>query len=219
MARFDYQIDSNNRWTARYARNRPDNISPSLPPSQSAWFSRIESCEFEFYSLLGELDFGKQARLHGKQHEPNGWVLGFPLCAGCNCLGVLQLRRNLSQGGGNWSLEEVLAHVRGRHSLKFGGIYKHILAHRSGQNLNAFSYATLSDFINNIPSSTSFDFGLEELFLTQFTTGYFIQDDVRLTQRLMLNLGMRWDYYSVFQERDNRIFNRGIHSVWAASAP
>src|SRR6187455_2009114 len=44
--------------------------------------------------------------------------------------------------------------------------------------------------------------------MTAWQLGGFIQDDIKIPQRLIINVGMRYDYYAVPRERDGRIFNR-----------
>jgi hypothetical protein len=43
--------------------------------------------------------------------------------------------------------------------------------------------------------------------LVNFMEGYYVQDDVKLTRRLSLNLGLRWDYQQVPGERHNGLSN------------
>ena len=49
---------------------------------------------------------------------------------------------------------------------------------------------------------------MREFDLRTNTLGFFFQDDFKISQRLVLNMGMRWDYFSVPKERDGRLFNR-----------
>ena len=41
-----------------------------------------------------------------------------------------------------------------------------------------------------------------------WTNGYFIQDDFKIRPNLVVNLGLRYDYFSVPTEMDDRLFNR-----------
>jgi len=60
------------------------------------------------------------------------------------------------------------------------------------------------DAPNSLPSGTPL-FGW-----TTYDFGGYVQDDYRVTLGLTLNLGLRYDYYTVPKEVDGRVFNRGI---------
>ena len=44
--------------------------------------------------------------------------------------------------------------------------------------------------------------------ISYWTNGYFVQDDFKIRSNLVVNLGLRYDYFSVPTERDDRLFNR-----------
>ncbi|MEO8027872.1 MAG: TonB-dependent receptor, partial [Bryobacteraceae bacterium] len=69
-------------------------------------------------------------------------------------------------------------------------------------------YSSAADMLANSPSSVSLQFGLNPYLISDWNTGFFIQDDFRVTPRLILNLGLRYEYFSVPHERDDRFFNR-----------
>jgi hypothetical protein len=122
--------------------------------------------------------------------------------------------------------------VAGKHTLKAGGSY----THRSREILNADTIVGRFDFNQNLTSScagitsgctvaanTGFD-------VASFLLGYasnasrtlfdpgtytelrpefaaYIQDDIRVTSRLTVNAGLRWDMYVPWVEQDNKQSN------------
>ncbi|WP_263377539.1 TonB-dependent receptor [Granulicella paludicola] len=120
------------------------------------------------------------------------------------------------------SLEETLTKTWGRHSVRFG--FEGNLIHYNVQNpQSGFTGYTLNrtstqqNYINSDANSGDDMAGL--LLGTFNTVGYnitpayalkqiyiapFAQDDWRVTDKLTVNLGVRWDYESPFSERYNK---------------
>jgi hypothetical protein len=131
----------------------------------------------------------KPERLDGQRRLPDIGGLGF------------------SAGGGErvqygkaptWTLEQKLARLSGRHSLKFGGIYSRRGGGRSDVENPSVSYANEADLLANIPNSITTTFGVNPYTSSSYEIGFFLQDDWRITPKLMLNLGLRYDYFSIF---------------------
>ncbi len=68
----------------------------------------------------------------------------------------------------------------------------------------------MPDFLANIPSSVSITFDVPTSILHTYQMGAYLQDDYKLRPNLTLNLGIRYDVFTVPKERDGRIYNRGI---------
>jgi hypothetical protein len=97
--------------------------------------------------------------------------------------------------------------TRGKHSFKFGVDFSHV--NDNGQNLfngfGSYSYSSLLNYFSDFnapntcagkPCYTSFSQGLG-LPGVEFTTNdysVFVADDWKITQRLSLSLGLRWEY-------------------------
>jgi hypothetical protein len=94
-----------------------------------------------------------------------------------------------------WSYDQKVSRVVDRHLVKMGFRWMR----SSGNKLTAqnpqFQYQTLADALANVPQSVNASFGtpLYNAVLEEF--GGFVQDDWRLGTNLVLNLGVRYDYY------------------------
>lgn len=104
-------------------------------------------------------------------------------------------------GGPLMQLEEKYARYIGRHALKFGGNFFRSVGTRNNPEIPGFFYASLADMLANRPSEVVATLGSGLYRGTQWSFGFFAQDDWRITPKLTLNLGLRYDFYSNFSAR------------------
>jgi len=96
-----------------------------------------------------------------------------------------------------------------KHDLKFGVDF-----HRTSiqQYFNKYfrgrlKFASVSDFLaGNVDSGFQY-FGDSTRHTFENNFGFYIQDSYRITPRLTLNYGMRWDYFGVIGEKNNLMSN------------
>jgi Carboxypeptidase regulatory-like domain/TonB dependent receptor len=96
--------------------------------------------------------------------------------------------------------------VRGRHTFKTGIEIRRIRLNNSGNTLTtqSISFASPTDFVNNVATSASWLQGEGVVGNRRtFAMGYF-QDDFKISPELTLNMGLRYEYYSVAHEILNR---------------
>jgi hypothetical protein len=96
------------------------------------------------------------------------------------------------------------AYTVGRHSLKFGGDYRfyHLPTTRPQSPYGFYQFSSLVNFLTARPLSVEMTLPSSKLgrnWRQSMTTAY-AQDDVRLTRRLTLNLGVRYERESVPEE-------------------
>jgi len=114
--------------------------------------------------------------------------------------------------------------ILSRHSLKFGYQYMNIrteildvnplygqdtyaggFSKPAGGPSDATSYS-LADFIFGLPNQVN-QGSYTVVNLRQFVHSLYAQDDYRITPKLTLNLGLRWEFASPLYERDNNYSN------------
>ncbi|HKC89668.1 MAG TPA: TonB-dependent receptor, partial [Blastocatellia bacterium] len=99
----------------------------------------------------------------------------------------------------------------GAHTYKFGGEYRRAIVN-SVNDVNArgrLNFNNLADFLAGAVSTSSTTILLGATRRDTFTDnfGFFAQDDWKLTPRLTLNYGVRYEYLGLFKDESDRIFN------------
>jgi hypothetical protein len=126
-------------------------------------------------------------------------AIGF---SGMTGLGGRVQHRGLSPG---YSFEQQLSLFRGKHSWKFGGLLNLRSGGKTTIDPEGVSFQTLTDVQNNTPSGVSYMPGIYPYRFRAHDFGLFIQDDWRLSQKLVLNLGLRYERYE-------KIFVKPFHA-------
>jgi Carboxypeptidase regulatory-like domain len=99
--------------------------------------------------------------------------------------------------------------LRGKHAVKFG---VEILSMQNDSNVTAnakgpIRFADLAHFFNGIPNQAAFLSGNLQRHLSTAGFAGFIQDDWRMTPRVTVNLGLRYELNTVMKERNDLLGN------------
>ena len=107
-----------------------------------------------------------------------------------------------------YTLSDDIDWTRGKHAFKFGVLINRF--NEASQATNSFNgqlqYNQLSDFLQSIPAVVEFapTFATENRDFIFNTYGLYGQDDWRVTQRLTVNLGLRWEFMNTPHELNGR---------------
>ena len=124
------------------------------------------------------------------------------------------------------SIGDTATKTRGRHTMRFGGDFRQILNdNRTAANARGTYVFTggytgndFSDFLLGVPQQASVQPGTPVNF-NQTTADLFVQDDWRITDKVTLNLGLRYEYYSPLTESDNHLVTLDVPSNFTAAVP
>jgi len=207
MLRLDYRFSDKSTSYVRYnidnayIDNPSDalgtrNVIPHVPQNLVLQFQHIFSP-----TLINEVKFGlNRANYHN-------WTYGTsPISMTTESFDGLSDNTLDSEIGTTFSYIDNLTWVRGRSTFTFGVDIRRIRLNNSGNTIrdSSIDFATLDDFIHNRADDVQVleGEGIRGDRRT-FFMGY-AQDDVKLTARLTLNIGLRYEYYTVAHEILNR---------------
>jgi hypothetical protein len=108
-----------------------------------------------------------------------------------------------------YSFSDDLFSTRGKHQLRFGTLINRFNQALTVNSTNSFgnpAYASLGNFLQGIPLSftTYLPGGDFNRFFRYNTFGFYAQDDWRITPRLTLNLGLRYEFLTPVREMNGK---------------
>ena len=115
----------------------------------------------------------------------------------------------------NWQYLNNFSYNRGSHNWKFGFEFRRTSVNQyfDLNHRGKLSFSSLSDFLaggifdpsnpNYAGDSGSQTMGNSRRNTYQNNFAFYLQDNFRLSHRLTLNYGLRWDYYGVIGEKNN----------------
>jgi hypothetical protein len=109
-------------------------------------------------------------------------------------------------------ITDTLSWQHGRHFLKMGAEFdrRSVTFGQSRSPRGAFGFdgtytgAAIADFLLGYVKSASVNPAHTSTDLTNLWQGYFINDDWKVTPRLTLTLGLRYDYFSKYKQKDDK---------------
>jgi Carboxypeptidase regulatory-like domain len=173
--------------------------------------------------------------------DPNNFALPLIQISGFDDLGGGGGQRRV-EGYPAWA--DNVSYSAGNHNIKFGADLRRSYydgasySNNKGtvkfgsDKVNAFSGATsLEDFLMGVPSNGSLTIGNPVTTNRNWSWSTFVQDDWRITQRVTLNLGLRWEHQTALAEDNNlnaqfdptsptgltQVGQSGLSTPWKAS--
>lgn len=219
--RVDHKFNDDHQSFVRYTFDDADQLLPTdYPQFPRSFISRNQFTTIEHTWLISANTvstsrFGYSRTRIGQDVQANLSTQLPPFVPGRRFMGNIDVGGLLRIGPQNsvdlklvqnlFSFSESIVHTRGKHLLKFGGMVERYQDNMVNPtfSLGIYSFADLSSFLRNVPRSfvgltpeAQFDrywrFNL---------MGIYAQDDYKLTQRLTLNLGLRYEYATVPLDR------------------
>jgi hypothetical protein len=143
-------------------------------------------------------------------------AMGFPIMAISGYANIAIQAGGVTNDDRDWGFADTLTWAKGKHVLKMGGEYKPQSSFSSlvpdgsygsftfNGSFTGFSYA---DFLLGAPFQSSRLNPLVGRTKIDSELGIFVQDTFKVSSRLTLDLGLRWDHFGPGNYRDGLIYN------------
>ncbi|MGH9661715.1 MAG: carboxypeptidase regulatory-like domain-containing protein, partial [Bryobacteraceae bacterium] len=97
-----------------------------------------------------------------------------------------------------YSLSDTFSYFRGRHSLRIGGEFKR---HRydtdlpEEQEVEFEKFSSFDQLLRGLTQEADTQFGITQKSFRMADLSWFVADDWKITPRLIVNIGVRWDWF------------------------
>ena len=197
-------------------------------------FSRSRNLTSPYFAYRDNV--AERLGIQGVSTDPLNWGppnLNFTNYASLSATSASLNRNQTSALGGSFLF------VHKTHNISFGANYRRQQTNRNsdpnGRGAFAFNgYVTshilngaaeagtgfdLADFLLGKPGTATIRYGNPSLYFRGSTADIYIQDDWRLSSRLSVAVGVRWDYQTPVRELFDRLVNLDIAPYFTAIAP
>ena len=218
--RGDYYLNSNNIVAVRYVMSHPYAFSPALLPGNPRTYSDAgDDTSVAYTHTSASLTEDTRVAYNRINMYRLDKLLADPNFGNFNFGWSSSGSKEEWDWGSFTTIQEADSWVHGRQSIQFGGIIERSIAFQIQYAPTTISYSNLTQFMNNTPNTVQIQLhgdptlrtlpdGSPAFKNTRFQYGGYIQDDVKVTTNLTLNLGIRYDYFTVPVEVKNRAYNR-----------
>ena len=229
QARVDHSFNPNNQVFVRHTFDDGDNFLPTDYPQfprtflSRNQFTTIEHTWLKSANTVNTARFGFSRTRIGQNVASD--VNLPPFITGRATVGDIdiggmqrfgpQSTANFRLAQNVFSFSEKLAHTRGNHNFSVGALIERFQINMLNPtfSLGIYTFPDVSSFLRNVPSNfvgltpeAQFD-----RYWRITTVGMFAQDNFKVTRRLALNLGLRYEFETVPQDRRD-VFMRNLYS-------
>lgn len=197
MGRADAEL-GRHHLTVRYNYNHQDFLQPIMPPDHPRVFPMrlhnmaVQDSWMVSPRLFNELRVGVNRSDLNRHHIGTDSVPAWVSIAGGGLTG-LGLPSDIHFMTTTYSINDNLTSLRGRHSIKAGFEIRDVNSRRFQTGLPTHFYNNVADLLADRSNDIQVIFGSEK---PLDTTNYavYVQDDWRVTDRVQLNMGLRYEY-------------------------
>jgi hypothetical protein len=203
-------------------------INPALVNEFRAGFNRYR-LDYTADQFAPNAQLGNQLGVPNANVTPNEQNL--PIFSPANYLGIGQTRSlPIFRRENTFEYIDNMSLTKGKHSLKWGADFRRrqLTIYQTNQGNGRFNFSpaltdsrqpagsggdSMASFLLGYPTLIAHDYTLNWPGERGYELGLFVADDWKLTRKLTLNLGLRWDYYSPFSEISNRWANFNLSTA------
>jgi carboxypeptidase family protein/TonB-dependent receptor-like protein len=216
QGRLDYTLNDKDSFFARFTSDSADQtVTASFPDYATDSVSRNQFFTAEYKrivtpALLNTARFS-HSRLRFEQLPNFPSVPDLAFIAGQDQMGVISVGGLNGIGGTTtnpssnnsfyWTWSDDLSYVKGRHLLKTGTLVEHLRTNKlTATNIRgSYTFANVRTFLAGTPTRfVGVPPGAQlERVRPNTLVGFYVQDDYRTTDRLTLNLGLRYEFYTL----------------------
>lgn len=199
LSRGDVQL-GNHRLALRYNYNNQDFASPNLRPANRFTYpNRFHNAVIQDSwtispSMFNELRLGFNRNDLNRNNSTLYTLPGWLEVAQVGLASDFQSQIHFTTN--TYTLADNFTWIRNKHTLKAGFEIRDLRSSRLQATNPTHFFNTLDDLIADRPNTIRLTFGNPGRGQTSVQTGLFIQDDWRVSRRLQLNLGLRYEYYT-----------------------
>ena len=136
---------------------------------------------------------------------PEAPFMGLVLIGGVSQLGNYAAEPS-TQNVDYWTWSDDMAYTKGKHLFKTGALVEHAFADKltTVNSRGTYTFANLAQFLAGIPSRFQGNAPGANFERKRPNTlfGFYVQDDYRVTSNLTLNLGARYEFFTVPKDKD-----------------